>query len=198
MTTKIPDNLKVCAIASQSRAYTFDPQLMTDGAETSGWCMHEHADFNDKDCPNSLCSGGLVGNEICLVCGGDGTSEDETDWSPTMNIIYPLPDNFEVPEDWRERLDNMTIVQVDGQSYLALTGDGMDMSWEICATYINLGYYPPAELAELPAMAGRGEDEKDKVILACCMKSCVILQGWMTQKISRMCEGYANIPLGIM
>lgn len=85
----------------------------------------------------------------------------QEDYIPRINSLWPLPDTFEVPDDVRDRLDNMTVVNVrdpalsnDVGLYLALTGGGMDMSWHIAQTYVNLGYLPPAALGKLPEMAG--------------------------------------------
>lgn len=89
----------------------------------------------------------------------DRTDEemDQGDWEPMMNTLWPLPDDFSIPANVRERLDNMTIVEVerdDGWAfYLALTGGGMDMSWPIARTYVKLGLCPPVALGRLPNMA---------------------------------------------
>lgn len=84
---------------------------------------------------------------------------NEEQHAPMMNTLWPLPDNFEIPDDVRDRLDNMTVVSVYGGpirdgTFLALTGGGMDMSWAIARTYVNLGYLPPAALGKLPEMGG--------------------------------------------
>lgn len=79
-------------------------------------------------------------------------------YMPMMNTLWPLPDSFEPQEQHKEDMDNMTIVALKEGSgypdyYLALTGGGMDMSWQIGRTYVNLGYLPPAALNDLPRMA---------------------------------------------
>lgn len=93
-------------------------------------------------------------------------------WEPMVNTLWPLPDEFEVPDDVRDRLDNMTVVEIEGHdetaTALALTGGGMDMSWHIARTYVNLGYLPPATLGKLPEMAGMDYDapENERAIRA--------------------------------
>jgi hypothetical protein len=94
------------------------------------------------------------------------------EWEPMMNYAYPLPMDFKVPDDFRDRLSCLTIVLIQGNPYLALTGGGMDLSWEICESYIALGYYPPYHFCRLPGMAGRGESKSDQNIIKCCLKSC--------------------------
>lgn len=94
-------------------------------------------------------------------------------FEPMMNTLWPLPDDFSIPEDVRDRLDNMTIVVVYGDrevegTHLALTGGGMDMSWHIARTYVNLGLLPPAALGTLPEMGGMdfGSEANRRVIEA--------------------------------
>ena len=113
--------------------------------------------------------------------------ENET-WMPIYNYLYPLPENFECDTTKiKEKLNNMTLIENEGYFYLALTGCGMDMTWEIAETYINLGLYPPIAFCELPAMAGRGESTKDKMIVERCNESLetakVQIEGKMNHNI---------------
>lgn len=95
--------------------------------------------------------------------------EDHERWEPMMNYCYPL--DCEPPDDWKRLVSNCTCVEIDGSYYLALTGGGMDLSWEICESYMRLGYYPPAHFARLPSMAGRGTSKRDKWIIDGCRKT---------------------------
>jgi hypothetical protein len=118
----------------------------------------------------------------------DRTEEEmeNEDFMPMMNYIYPLPDNFEVPDDVKDKLNNTTIVEIEDEYFLALTGGGMDLSWEICESYINLGYYPPAHFCDLPAMAGRGKSARDKKIIQACKESLKALSGRHDSAIRRL------------
>lgn len=60
---------------------------------------------------------------------------------------------------------------LSGERSLALTGGGMDLSWEICEAYIRLGFAPPTEHADLPAMANRGDSPGDRTIIEACKRS---------------------------
>ena len=71
------------------------------------------------------------------------------------------------------------MVNLDDESVLALAGAGMDFSWDICRTYILLGYLPPFHFCDLPQMAGYSDD----VIRDACIKSCEAVKG---RAISRM------------
>lgn len=114
---------------------------------------------------------------------------DNEEWLPMMNYMYPLPDDFEIPDDWRDKMNNTTIVQVrDGyyeKYYLALTGGGMDLSWEICQTYINLGYYPPAHFCRLPRMAGKDYDSfENRLTIEACKGSLNAVKGWQDSRLA--------------
>ena len=98
------------------------------------------------------------------------------EYVPMMNYIYPLPESFEIPDDWRKKLCDTTIVEIDGEYWLALTvkgkdETGKDMRWSICRTYINLGYYPPIELCNLPDTGMDKTRGKRKIIEACLMSA---------------------------
>jgi hypothetical protein len=107
------------------------------------------------------------------------TREDESSarYYPIYNFLYELGENFSVPRDFRRRLNNTTIVSVDDKHHLALTGCGMDYTWEICESYLNLGYYPPAHFCRLPEMVDRGASSRDRRIVRGCMKSLDALVG---------------------
>ena len=108
--------------------------------------------------------------------------EDDADrWEPVMNYAYPLG-RFDVPEDWTDAMRCTTIVYIDDEPYLALTGGGMDLSWEICEAYLMLGLYPPAHFCDLPRMAGRGDNERDRMIVRACMESVSIARGWLDNR----------------
>jgi len=94
-----------------------------------------------------------------------------------MNYIYPLPDNFEIEsKDLKKLVKKMSALTVvyltdEDRYFLALTGGGMDLSWEICEGYIILGYLPPAYLCHLSSMAGTKLNSRTKRILAACRRS---------------------------
>lgn len=96
--------------------------------------------------------------------------EDES-WYPLYNYIYCLPDTFQVPDDWRDKLEGMTIITVNEKYFLGLTSVGQDNSWGICQTYVNLGYFPPIVFSDLPLMSGRGISSKDRRLISLCKES---------------------------
>lgn len=139
--------------------------------------------FDFRSVPHeSLAEGDVAAWEIPMDLE-DG--EIET-WEPMMNFLYPLPSSFEIPRDWRSRLVCTTIIQYDGSFFLALTGGGMDLRWELCESYIALGYWPPADLCNLPAIAGRGDSDRDRAIVACCRESARIMIQWCENRVSNL------------
>lgn len=79
---------------------------------------------------------------------------------PMMNYWYPIGDDLEPLSAAVALPGPLCVVEVDGEWGLALTGGGMDLSWEICAAFIALGYLPPAHFADLPEMAERWTETK--------------------------------------
>lgn len=109
---------------------------------------------------------------------------------PMMNYIYPLPFDFEndmerkFGSNWKKeiksKLNNTTIVYFpEEEEYaMALTGGGMNLSWEICESFVNLGYLPPVHFCDLPRMAGKKIEGKNKLIVFACMRSAEISKIW--------------------
>jgi len=99
---------------------------------------------------------------------------DNQDYIPMMNYCYPLEYGFEVPDNIKEILDEagaITLIRKtdDDRYYLALSGGGMDLSWDICRAYMLLGYLPPLIFCSLPRFAGMNLNKirNKKVIQAC-------------------------------
>jgi hypothetical protein len=103
----------------------------------------------------------------CPVCSAEHHQE-----GPMMNYYYPV-DLDDLDEAAKLIVDTpLCAVNVHGQTGLALTGGGMDLSWEICEAFLLLGFAPPAHFAgNLPRMSGRGKSRLDKKILQGCVKS---------------------------
>lgn len=84
--------------------------------------------------------------------------EDPQTEGPMMNYYYPLPELVD-EEAAAEALAGLPLCVVSferGTRHgLALTGGGMDLSWEICEGFVRLGYLPPLHFVRLPRMAGK-------------------------------------------
>ena len=106
-----------------------------------------------------------------------------------MNYLYPLPNDYEPTlDDWRKLKGTIFVhVQDEDRWFLNLAGGGMDMSWEICESYINLGYYPPAHFCRLPRFAGKDySNPRNKKIIECCIESLDTVSGWAKSNIKEL------------
>ena len=136
----------------------------------------------------------------CDKCGqkvnGSGESEKHSDAdsgsdcdgyvnnpAPMMDYWYPLDvsGNFDpseaakLIEDLPLCIVNMGIGPASADAYgLALTGGGMDFSWEICEAFMRLGELPPLHFQPCE-MCGRGASAGDKWILAGCKRTAQIV-----------------------
>lgn len=89
---------------------------------------------------------------------------------PMMNYWYPIEEDdreyssFDPIESARKlEHSNLCLVLVDGKYGVALTGGGMDFSWEICDAFIRLGKCPPLHFLDLPHMADTWRDMHERV-----------------------------------
>lgn len=100
---------------------------------------------------------------------------------PMMNYAYPLPGWRDDPEAFQSDIITNTsccIVMLDDEPVLALTGGGMDLSWDICKAYTILGLLPPLHFARnLPRMAGMSH-KANRETLEACKKTAQIAALW--------------------
>lgn len=129
---------------------------------------------------------------VVTTCGGEKHSDIDPSvtckgYVPTvdgamMNYAYPLPvdaETFDAEAAAAKIVDlPLCIYQLDGEYVLALTGGGMDLSWEICEAYIKLGFLPPLHFCGLPLMCGRGVTTRDRHIIAACLESADCAARW--------------------
>lgn len=110
---------------------------------------------------------------------------------PMMNYWYPVKvANCEIAARAIEHLPLCVVEFEDGRTGLALTGGGMDLSWEVCEAFVALGYYPPLHFCDLPRMSDRGKSAKDRATIAACEESCRIAEGWAARKRERLAENF--------
>jgi hypothetical protein len=133
------------------------------------------------------------GKAIVLSGGGEARHhevEADTDCDgylnsdgPMMNYYYPLPDFKMDTDEAAKKIVHLPLCIVhflETDEYaLALTGGGMDLSWEICAAFIELGYHPPVHF-RLPEFAGGPNIgvERAKRVIAAMRESIQISQNW--------------------
>lgn len=109
---------------------------------------------------------------------------------PMMSYWYPCP--LDDPAEAARTLATyhlpLCVVSVDGEHGLALTGGGMDLSWEICEAFARLGFCPPLHYCDLPRMAGRESEASTPFILAACARTTEIAQLWATNSAERVAK----------
>jgi len=111
---------------------------------------------------------------------------DNGDWDPMMSYYYLIPEyEQEISDDeLKERLGmagSITLVYfIESNTYaLALSGGGMDLSWDICRAFIFLGYLPPTHFCRLPQFAGMDFSRPENaIVLAACHRSLEVKQNW--------------------
>ena len=109
---------------------------------------------------------------------------------PMMNYAYPC--------DWKDGeaaaralvdLPLVPVVLSDGEHALALTGGGMDLSWEICHAYILLGNLPPLHhCADLPRYVDRGLGERQRLVLDAAERTASVNEAWAQRAKERIGE----------
>ena len=167
------------AIGLKPRSYAFDPRAYSDDEEqVSSWEYWEATACETcgelyVNASGDTCSESCLGRKDCD--GHVPVSE-----GPMMNYFLPLPSGKPINEDAMAKAVArlpVCLVRVGEEYGLALTGGGMDLSWEICEAYMCLGFLPPLHYArDLPRMA----DRYDAARLARC--------GWILEGAARSAE----------
>lgn len=154
-----------------------------------------HSDlYSDGDeCPQCRRRGNIESNEkegeefrhVCTDCGFAFVPDDppcdgyvSTADGPMMNYWYPVEiDDIDAAARELANLPLCVVEFRDGRTGLALTGGGMDLSWEICEAFIKIGYLPPFHFCDLPAMAGLRLDARRRLVIAACRATCDAVAG---------------------
>jgi hypothetical protein len=133
---------------------------------------YEESDFVDSDSPEDWRENeektGFASYESML-----------SDNEPMMSYYYPLEGDFDEGDAKKISHTNLCLVgfNYDEGYALALTGGGMDFSWDICEAYIQLGFYPPVHF-RLPRFAGMRATDKNLRIVDACTRGREIVITW--------------------
>ena len=150
--------------------------------------------------PCAECDGEDEAKENCETCGGTGTDDGEESLfpgvkqgEPMMDRLYSLPYFTGDERDAAKLSGPLCLVHLTPEEHpdewgLALTGGGMDLSWEICEAYMQLGFLPPAQFAQhLPDYGSYGE--REHWIMAGCAKSLEVV----TRRLWHGLEGLTRL-----
>lgn len=131
----------------------------------------------------------------CENAGGEVDPFDNGAEGPMMNYYYPLEDLGRASDvyDAAERIRDLPLCVVDfdesGGGYaLALTGGGMDLSWEICEAFTRLGFLPPLHFCDLPRMSGYPRGEPDLYVIEACKRSAEVARYQAERTAERLAE----------
>jgi hypothetical protein len=94
---------------------------------------------------------------------------------PNLRLVWPIdcmPDaDPVVAAEWLVDLP-LALVDRGGAMGLSLTATGTDLTWELAEAYVRKGLLPPLVVAgSLPTLAGRGQNEPDRILLAACRRT---------------------------
>lgn len=117
----------------------------------------------------------------------DRRGDEEAGLVPMMSCYYPLPGYSGDEGADQLKLANLPLplclARVNGEVVLALTGGGMDLTWEICQAFVVLGFRPPVTFCRPPRMSG-WENEPDKFLtLKLCRESARIAAMWANRAV---------------
>lgn len=208
---EIAADLRNCSVDSKSRRVDWSETL---GEDFEGWEAFELEEC--EECERSLIVSSRCGQdehryvqpEITVIEDLDGTNLEEVEVEnecmgtvsyfegPMMNYFHPCELRDLSNEEAAEAIAHLPLCVVefaDGERGFALTGGGMDLSWEICDAYISCGYLPPLQSCDLPDMSGKEKHPRTQLILAACRRSAEIAEGWAKRRgeaLDRMAERY--------
>ncbi len=146
------------------------------GEDCDGWQSYECHE----------CSG--CGKDVVVNHSGDCPNCETPTYTdgPVMNYWYPIRiDDCAEAARTIKHLPLCVVEFKDGQTGFALTGGGMDLSWEICEAFMRLGYLPPVYF-ELPMMCGRGTSARDRWIIAGCRQAIRVATKRMASRAQRL------------
>lgn len=129
-------------------------------------------------------TGTVVVSSGCWECPEcDEQHDGDSAEGPMMNYCYALPDHASIDSDDAAKLAGtcLCLVNFHGEDEdgielptwaLALTGGGMDLSWDIAEAHMRLGYMPPSFVCNLPNYAGSNYSDPLKLwIIAGCRRT---------------------------
>lgn len=136
------------------------------GEDMDGWQSYEEITCG---CGHTFVA---VNANGCTKCGEDTAS------GPAMNYYYPVPILPEACKEAAQRIGHLPLCVVEfrnGTVGLALTGGGMDLSWEIIRAHLALGFMPPVHFCPPTEMAGWEKYADANYVLAACQASAQVV-----------------------
>ena len=158
------------------------------GENMDGYLVYEGTDC--PECGEEFVAVGVFRGHECPECNKD----IEVEIGPQMNYFYAVDIGDCVKAAKKIAHLPLCVVELDdGTTGIALTGGGMDLSWEICDAFISLGFLPPVHFARLPEMSGWEKDGRSKRILEACLQSAKMAARWAEVKAGHCREMLAKM-----
>jgi hypothetical protein len=192
----IATGLRNCSVSSEARRVDWSEAL---DENLEGWQAFEIEEC--EECERSFLAQSNCGQdehryvEPEITVKDEDGDEEEVDnecmgtvnyfEGPMMNYFHPCELRDLSNEEAAEAIAHLPLCVVefaDGERGFALTGGGMDLSWEICDAYISCGYLPPFASCDLPDMSGKEKHPRTQLILEACQRSAEILEGWANRR----------------
>ena len=142
----------------------------------------EHWDFLEAEkCFN--CGRTIFSDRSVCLCGHEIELA-----GPMMNYFYPLPYFDLDTHEAAEAIMDLPLCLIIAEETcplqpfgLALTGGGMDLSWEICDAYVILGFIPPRKYWRLPEMSGMLPTARTRRVLAAIRRGLTLAR-WQLKR----------------
>lgn len=139
-----------------------------------------------SDCVVSTGEDG-VGICDCVDAPCDGYVPEAS--GPMMNYFYECPLKDQCAAALAIAHLPLCVVEdtITGNTGFALTGGGMDFTWEICAAYIACGFLPPTYF-ELPKMGGIDLEGWQGDVYRAAHESINVRENWLRNNRDRLNE----------
>lgn len=139
-------------------------------------------------CEDCVDSTGEEGVGVCMCDNAPCDGYVQQVEGPMMNYLYPCP--IKDPGEAARNIAHLPLCVVEfpgGPSGFALTGGGMDFSWEICAAYVACGYLPPTEF-DLPKMGEMTLTGWHLDVWQAMRRSIQVQQNWLNNSLEKLDE----------
>jgi hypothetical protein len=166
--------------------FSWDIEQSEEYASEGTWTFWESVECSECEQPTD--GEGACQNEDCERYGECMGAEAGRE-GPMMNYYYPFeePRWFDPTEDAKLIADlPLCIVRVHDTYGLALTGGGMNLSWEIVEAFTRLGMLPPTDHVDLPRMAGFKRDERTSYLIAACRRALQVQIDILSHDMERL------------
>jgi hypothetical protein len=191
------ERLNCDSVESRSRFVDWAELL---GEDCEGWRAFEAVEC--EECGRTFVVSQVTVNEEHRYLEPEITVEDEdgdeteesnecpgciTFEGPMMAHFFPCKlDDCEEAARAIAHLPLCVVEMRDGETGFALTGGGMDLSWEICEAFVCCGYLPPVSHCDLPDFAGLKLDERRQRVMDACQQSLKVMADWMAYRLEKL------------